>query len=787
MFGNTTEELPSAQPRPANIQPERTNTNQEAVVVPYTAGTVRLALHWITQAYNRQISPVRQTVGSGKRKKTHTTGYDYYADLAGLAGYGVADSIDTLYIDNEAVADFTIQRDPSQRYTETTLGQTTIRVHWGTETQNPADFLFLNTATTGIEHPGYRGYVIIEFKRLYLGRDKTSAPSVQVALSRPSRYGTLPDSSTSRGANPITVLAEIIGHHRHGLNRPDLINEGSFRSLAMQLTTKHVSPHITREQRLRNVIGNLFEYFDGWMRIESGKIVPGWIPHTEPPSSLTVIDERYLTEKPKLQPASWADTYNRVTVSYTNRERDYKEDALKADSPANRQITAEVRKQTVQRPWIIESSHALEYAEAYIATYAQPHIAQASLRCYYQHLDDRSLKPGDYFHLQYAPLQLDITCRIQSISFPSPDSLEAEVQFIQERGTFPQPYTSSIDAPPATLEYTPPTLTTTRIIELPSSLVPGNKDYHLLFLAERPDTVTAGYHIHYSRASVTYDLLGDQETYPLLATVTTEYPDTAGDAQTHIDDDIGLELTITHSDIDDYQPQSDEQRDDNHLLLFIGEEILSIGDIQALGNNSYRLTTKRARYATERATHAAGTEAWLIYREEINPLTHHQFPNLSANELTAFFKLQPYTLTTETDLSTINPITHNWANRPTDVIYLNPDLANQAQPDGDIINFIGKLDKVRSSNYQPGLAGFQIDGTGNAEFNDVTVRGTIDSSTLNSSRLETGVLSNDFTLYNPTRPNVTFPVTTHVSGDNQQTEWHVTYSHYLSEIGRAHV
>ena len=39
---------------------------------------------------------------------------------------------------------------------------------------------------------------------------------------------------------------------------------------------------------------------------------------------------------------------------------------------------------------------------------------------------------------------------------------------------------------------------------------------------------------------------------------------------------------------------------------------------------------------------------------------------------------------------------------------------------------------IRSSNYVAGSAGFQIDGAGNAEFSNVTVRGTIAACTLSS-------------------------------------------------------
>lgn len=49
--------------------------------------------------------------------------------------------------------------------------------------------------------------------------------------------------------------------------------------------------------------------------------------------------------------------------------------------------------------------------------------------------------------------------------------------------------------------------------------------------------------------------------------------------------------------------------------------------------------------------------------------------------------------------------------------------------------------RIRSSNYAPGSAGWQIDGAGNAELNNVTVRGTVASSTISSSTISSSTIS----------------------------------------------
>jgi hypothetical protein len=48
---------------------------------------------------------------------------------------------------------------------------------------------------------------------------------------------------------------------------------------------------------------------------------------------------------------------------------------------------------------------------------------------------------------------------------------------------------------------------------------------------------------------------------------------------------------------------------------------------------------------------------------------------------------------------------------------------------------------IQSTGYSPGSAGWRIDGNGNAEFSNVTVRGNVDSSTINGSTITGGLIT----------------------------------------------
>jgi hypothetical protein len=51
---------------------------------------------------------------------------------------------------------------------------------------------------------------------------------------------------------------------------------------------------------------------------------------------------------------------------------------------------------------------------------------------------------------------------------------------------------------------------------------------------------------------------------------------------------------------------------ENHLLLFVGQEILSVWGAELNSAGRYRLLAIRARCDTRRQTHGVDTEAWLI-------------------------------------------------------------------------------------------------------------------------------------------------------------------------------
>lgn len=166
-----------------------------------------------------------------------------------------------------------------------------------------------------------------------------------------------------------------------------------------------------------------------------------------------------------------------------------------------------------------------------------------------------------------------------------------------------------------------------RIIELPFEFCDGQK-LPLAVLLQRPSVASVRHDIYLGE---NYDFTGavEADTYQLLAahhrfaqhgSVVQDYP---ADTFT-IDQELGIVIQIdgvdtTIPELNAFNALNDE------LLLFAGDEIMSVISAQLVAAHTYRLKVIRGRMATDREAQVAGTEIYLVRREDIRPLTHKNF------------------------------------------------------------------------------------------------------------------------------------------------------------------
>jgi hypothetical protein len=166
----------------------------------------------------------------------------------------------------------------------------------------------------------------------------------------------------------------------------------------------------------------------------------------------------------------------------------------------------------------------------------------------------------------------------------------------------------------------------------------------VVFLAARGDLVSNGFNLWKQRSDLSFRDVGAFDNFAQRGHVITEYP-----ADTLlIDDYVGIEIQFDSLDNDLDEITFLEAQQDR-LLVFVGNEILSAWEPQLVAAGRYLLWTIRARYDTKRQTHAVDTEAWLILRDDLAMRSD----DMSPPEKT--FKLQPFLLASEYDLALVDP------------------------------------------------------------------------------------------------------------------------------------
>lgn len=209
-----------------------------------------------------------------------------------------------------------------------------------------------------------------------------------------------------------------------------------------------------------------------------------------------------------------------------------------------------------------------------------------------------------------------------------------------------------------------------RIVELPLALCPGG-ELALAVLAHRDQGLALGYTIWLAD---NYDPTGGTppETYAQLAahnrfarfgSLLSDYS-----AQTKtVDTQVGFTVRLTGADRS-IDPQSVGQALANQLLVFLGDEIMSVAGVELLAPATYRLHAVRNRFGSARGSHNAGDGVWLIAREDLLPLQHPSFFGGNTVACKVALSYGRYAQ----DLSEVGAATHTIANR----IFTEPGLAN---------------------------------------------------------------------------------------------------------------
>jgi hypothetical protein len=623
-FGSNDNAAPTPERKLLGLAPGQTASNEQGRPVPYLAGTCKVGVTYISDAFAQKSKAIR----SDAKKEGAVTGYKYYASFAVAICCGIVERLDYILFDDAIVWEGPLWRDEDEDYADLTIvSRGSVRIYWGTETQTADPTL----ATSGIDHPGYRGVCYMVFDQLLLGEYRPAAPSIAVVVQRHPHPSWLLGSSDIQGdANPIAVLSDVMTDVRFGCGiGADRLDIDVLAAISEQLDDAGlgISVILDKPSGLREIIQEILEYFDGYITISEegliGVAIPTEADGTEP--TLTAAD---LSEEPEVSLGAWADTRDSVSVVFTNRAKGYLQDSTTYRNRASHEWYGGPRSQTLQRPWATRQTVADRIAAVAGQIAGQP-AAEASLRV--RRGAAASLTPGSLIRLDYPLSGIDdMLMRVTEMRGLEPGSPVATVSVKEDHGhLFTDPVVPEEDEllpDPITevshLEYAD-------IVEAPYALA-GTEDPTLVYLPARPDALGGPCNVWHKVGPSSYDQVSTVLVPARRGHLLAEYPS----ATRLIDDEIGIEIQLDGIDttIDEY---GEESAFLGPLLIFAGDEILAGFEPELLGDGHYRLWTVRDRYGTVRSTHADDSEVFLV---DLADLTKQTWPPTPLNRT---FKLQP--------------------------------------------------------------------------------------------------------------------------------------------------
>ena len=684
LWGNTANQAPQ-QKKFANISFDQINSNQQAVPVKYLAGRNYVAGDYISPAYNPRAEPIKTQTG---KSSSSTTGYKYFADFALMfctGGRNPVDSVHTVIVDSDIRWFGNVSRGRDYKTVITVADLGIIHLYWGAEEQ-PIDQVLLSprgVATGGInpndsttwppnvgqnvldgfaagdvnpysghydKHPAYRGCCYAVFKGWKLGRDRTSVQNIQLELKRGCPwFGNRFIAADNTGVNPIAILFDWFTDTRFGMGVPEADLNYSVWSNAYNKAESigaRLSPLITSQDDFRSIIADFMGYIDGWIRRNGTMIEVGMWEQGSVTSIATLTDDDLLKE-PDLSPQGFGPTFNEVTVRYKDREHHFNDYVQNYRDPNNFRIVGGPRSETLDRPWITDATLAKNFARSAGAIAALPYTA-GDLTVKREWVATNQVLPGTVITYNSGFYDLSFLLRVHEIEYASDSTASAKLSVEWDRSKWPSLYVPPPFQGPGGFVLGPRAIWKSRLMEVPYLLKDKAFSTQVVPLAVRANQEVAGFRNWMSLdAGVTYqELPNEASTSSFSAYGTLRYAITAT-AQ-------GMWFFLYGVDLDLVVSQTQAQWQDDTLLAFCDNEVMSIGVVGNQGGGGFSAYILRGRYGTSPAAHALHAPIYFIFRDRLTLLDNAGF---SAGQ-SVKFKLQPFTNDTDYDLGSVTAITY---------------------------------------------------------------------------------------------------------------------------------
>lgn len=407
--------------------------------------------------------------------------------------------------------------------------------YWGTDDQVLDTVGEARLSANG--HPAYRRQAVLVLKDFLFGRERTSAPNVEVVVRRKPNQTMLtgdPATLIDGQANPVAAMADLYTDPVFGAaltpDAPGGPDTTTWQSAANAIQTSidetGISPVLTQAKSLRQITADILAYCDGWVRFSAaGEIEAGRFPHNAAPpafTAATTIDYNDLIDEVSYTADGWATTYNQTQVKFNDRERSYRDGSVAVVSGYNLAVTGEPRTAKVDRPWITRRAQAAEHAAEYQKIVGEPKLSGSLV---VRAEKASSIRPGDLFLLTHDALSVSIVCRCIGKDLAQPPAGRATIRFESDRAAAPVPFAPTGAADEGSAYPDNETLSLQQFFQPPPAMFDSDTDAAVVPLVARTSPVTTGANVWLRKDDLSgFYRLGVIDQFAIHGTIQASWP-----------------------------------------------------------------------------------------------------------------------------------------------------------------------------------------------------------------------------------------------------------------------
>jgi hypothetical protein len=548
----------------------------------------------------------------------------------------------------------------------------TADIHWGTLTQPVNQYL---STVSGVRHPPYKGICYLVFHQLFLGFNQTNCQNVEVVMERQpqfawqSNHGHEITNANYGDCNPASIVADMLLNPRNGLGLdPDKdVNTASLDAAIEQFYSEGIgfAPIATRGDELRSQCVSILENVDAAITLDDcGKLA---ISIARLPDNPPTVTDANLTDLPTFTPSDWSSVTNETYLTYVDQDAGWVQDYVIWKDNAAIYGKERAEPQTLDRPMVTHQDLAIQLAAIFGQVGALPTTTGKLQLAYSSQLFD-ALAPGNAFQFEYdLRPSLNATYRVTSRSLPDPTKPIFEIEvaidrsylYSQANGVLigsgvsqPGGGSGQNNSPPVPDLQPIPAPSPSAIVELPLSLVGAIQGFSpaqaapaiaaLVTRALQSDAFATLYlgrnYVFNGTPPASFLQLAALTGFAFTGTLTADFPAStpfiaianplpaeAGNVgQSGFPLAAGLQIQLIGIDLI-LPGVSDFDALANTVLLFVGDEIMSIAEAEMTDSGAYSLTVIRGRFGTPIEDHASGDTVWIITQANLKPLQHPHF------------------------------------------------------------------------------------------------------------------------------------------------------------------